>query len=351
MNGARFLTAVDLFAGCGGLSLGLKRARINVVAAVECNSLATYSYRANHPEVLLVDHDIRDINGQLLLKASGIRKGQLDLLAGCPPCQGFSTMTRKNKPGWADDDRNDLIFEMLRLVEELKPKMVLLENVPGLQNHWRFRRFITALRRMEYFYDYGILNAVHFRVPQRRKRLILVASRLGEIDLPSGSENEVTVRQTIKGLCAPRYSNDLLHKFQSKHRDEVKAIIRRIPRNGGSRISLGKRSQLSCHKKFDGFKDVYGRMRWDNVSPTITGSCYNPSKGRFLHPEQMRAISLREAALLQTFPRKYKFPSPFEFSRCAIALLIGNALPPKFAAAQGRHLRKHRLGLNGATKL
>lgn len=340
---ARHLTAVDLFAGCGGLSLGLKQARLNVLAAVESDSLAAKAYRANHPEVLLIDCDIRRVSGHLIMRACGLKPGELDVLAGCPPCQGFSTMTRKNKPSHAKDDRNDLVFEMLRLIRELEPKMVLLENVPGLINHWRFRRLITALRRIGYFYDYGTLNAVNFRVPQRRKRLILVASRLGEINLPQGTNVNVTVRDAIGKLRAPRYSKDPLHKYQSKHRAHVRDIIHSIPKDGGSRSSLGARRQLKCHKRLNGFKDVYGRMRWSTPSPTITGSCYNPSKGRFLHPEQLRAISLREASILQSFPKGYKFPSPYESSRSGIALLIGNALPPRFAAAQASHLRRHLL--------
>lgn len=344
----RHLTAVDLFSGCGGLSLGLKRARINVLAAVESDPLAASAYRRNHPEVLLIDHDIRRVSGQLIMRGCGLKPGDLDVLAGCPPCQGFSTMTRKNKPSHAKDERNDLVFEMLRLVRELRPKTVLLENVPGLIDHWRFKRVITGLRRMGYSYDYGTLNAVNFRVPQRRKRLILVASRLGELELPKGTSAKVTVRDAIGGLRAPRYSKDPLHKYQSKHRPEVKGIIRSIPKDGGSRASLEARQQLDCHKRMDGFRDVYGRMRWNTPSPTITGSCYNPSKGRFLHPEQMRAISLREASILQTFPKGYKFPSPYTSSRSGIALLIGNALPPRFATAQANHLRRHLLALQSS---
>jgi len=340
-NSSYYRTAIDLFSGCGGLTLGLKQSRFNVVAAVEIDELACEAYRNNHPEVLLFKTDIRQLSGKLLLETIGLKPGELDILAGCPPCQGFSRMTRKNRSRASQDPRNGLVLDLLRLVRSLRPKVVLMENVPGLQSHWRFATLKRGLTRAGYVCSCGVLNAANFGVPQRRKRLILLASRLGPITLPSGKNTRTTVRNAIGAMPSPGKSTDPLHSFQIRHSPQILKIIKDIPKDGGSRLDLGIDRQLECHRKFKGFKDVYGRMRWNSVSPTITGSCFNPSKGRFLHPVQNRAISLREAAILQTFTRQYRFPDPNIVSRAQVALLIGNALPPQLARAQGFHIGKH----------
>lgn len=330
------ILAIDLFAGCGGLTLGVKKAGVNVVLAIESDQLAASTYSANHPEVLLVQDDIRRVPVRPLLTAMGLRRGELDLLAGCPPCQGFSRMTNRNKPRSALDERNDLIFELIQWVRAFLPKNVLIENVPGFRRHWRFKRSLTLLRRLGYRCRYQVMDAADFSVPQRRLRLILVASRQGEPQLPTPRKEHISVREALKKN--PLGPADPLHSFRSKHSRRIRELIRSIPKDGGSRTSLPAKMQLACHRKLDGFKDVYGRMSWDEVAPTITGACFNPSKGRFLHPERNRAISLREASLLQTFPRSYKFPSPYLHSREKVGLLIGNALPPEFARAQALRL-------------
>ena len=330
--------AIDLFSGCGGLSLGLKKGGFEVRAAVEIDPLAAATYRRNHRTTILVQDDIRNISGLQLKQAASLDRGSLDLLAGCPPCQGFSRIRSRNRAS-VDDPKNDLIFEFLRLTKELRPKMLLLENVPGICKDRRFARILEEIRRIGYWYDRAVADAAHYGVPQRRKRLILMASRLGPIKVPAGRGRRKTVRDYIENLNVPSKTNDALQRMHQKSTVRVKAMISRIPRNGGSRAALGPRSQLACHKRIAGFRDVYGRMRWDDVAPTLTGGCFNPSKGRFLHPVQNRAITLREAALLQTFPRSYHFPT--EAGLGAIARLIGDALPPVFAAAQGQHLRTH----------
>jgi DNA (cytosine-5)-methyltransferase 1 len=174
-------------------------------------------------------------------------------------------------------------------------------------------------------------------VPQRRRRMILIASRLGEVDFAPKSKSPATVRDAIGSLPPPGSGDDLLH-VRTTRAVKVEALIRKVPRDGGSRASLGKRHQLPCHKKTDGFRDVYGRMAWDRPAPTITGGCINPSKGRFLHPVAHRAITLREAALLQGFPRHYHFP--MSSGTYAVAQMIGNAFPPSFAARHARRLAR-----------
>lgn len=337
MNTEREFTAVDLFSGCGGLSLGLKRAGFVVAAAVEIDSLAAQTYRSNHRETVLIQSDIRKITGRRIREATGLPKGELDLLAGCPPCQGFSRIRRHG----GQDPRNDLLFEFLRITRALRPKVVLLENVPGMTRDKRFFSFIERLEAYDYFCKWGVLDAADFGVPQRRKRLIVIGSRVGTIELPrkSATQRRQTIKDYIGALQAPVESKDRLHRMHLNCTPRIKKLIAKIPVDGGSRISLGKKNQLVCHKKTDGFRDVYGRMKWDDVSPTLTGGCFNPSKGRFLHPEQNRPISMREAAILQTFPQRYRFPA--KRGLINIARLIGDALPPVFAQRQAEHLMRH----------
>jgi DNA (cytosine-5)-methyltransferase 1 len=305
---------------------------------VEVDPIAAAVYRKNHSRTVVLEKDIRKVTVKDLRKAAGIGNKRLDLLAGCPPCQGFSRIMTKNKP-ISYDPRNSLVLHYLRIAKGLRPRMILLENVPGLAKDHRFKRLVRELKSMGYEIDWGILDAADFGVPQRRKRLIMMASLIGDIVLPEGSESRKTVRSCIGNLEPPRLTTDSLQKMHLMNTPRIKKLIGKIPRNGGSRAALGKRAQLDCHKRLNGFNDVYGRMKWDDVAPTLTGGCYNPSRGRFLHPSQNRPITLREAALLQTFPRSYRF-SP-ERGLIRLARLIGDALPPLFAEAQGRHLLEH----------
>lgn len=331
------MTAIDLFAGCGGLSLGLRRAGFDVLAAVEIDQKAAEVYRRNHGPDVLIECDIREVSSRRLLRCAGVRKRQLDLLAGCPPCQGFSSLPRRNGR-LKRDDRNELLDEFTRHITGIRPKAVLFENVPAVVRSTRFRSMVSELRRLKYDVAYNILNAHDFGVPQRRKRLILIAVQEGVASLPVGDEETTTVRSAIAGLGSPKFTADPLHKLVMVNGPAMRALISKVPKNGGSRSDLGRKYRLPCHTGFDGFKDVYGRMRWNRESPTITSGCFNPSKGRFLHPEQNRAISMREAALLQSFPRNYKIP--VRFGLTAIARLLGDALPPRFAERQARHVRR-----------
>lgn len=330
----RSYTAIDLFAGCGGLSRGLKNAGFRVLAAVELDLKARETYSLNHKDVPLVGTDIRNVTGAQLMRSCGLRRGQLDLLAGCPPCQGFSTLRVRNGQSAANDARNELIDDFSRLAIALRPKMIMMENVPALAKYYKFEQFVQLLEKRGYQVLVRVLDVSHFGVPQRRKRLILSASRVGSARLVSDSGVRNTVRTTIGNLSCPGESGDPLHDYSTTKRSErVQAIIKAIPKDGGSRHSLPASMKLACHQRTSGFNDVYGRMKWDDVAPTITSGCCNPSKGRFIHPIEDRPITLREAALLQGFPKNYVFN--IKHGKQAIALMIGNALPPAFITAQG----------------
>lgn len=332
--------AIDLFSGCGGLTQGLKSAGFNVLAAVEVDRLASAVYSLNHKSTHVITKDIKDISKEEILTLCKIEPGELDLLAGCPPCQGFSTLRNKNKQCRLDDPRNRLIDEFARLVTGLLPKVVLLENVPRLTDYTRYNRFKSTLRKHGYLISDKVLDVQKYGVPQRRKRLVLIASRFGKIEHPEPRNKLTSVRKALSpSILAKIAPGDMLHDTTKIRSNKVMQIIRAIPKDGGSRSSLPQELVLDCHKKTNGFRDVYGRMRWDDPAPTITSGCTNPSKGRFLHPEEDRAITLREAALLQTFPARYNFNATN--SQQAIAQMIGNALPPTFAKYQAAAIKEH----------
>jgi DNA (cytosine-5)-methyltransferase 1 len=286
--------------------------------------------------------DIRKVTGHQVRRTLKLKKGQLDLLAGCPPCQGFSSMRTRNGNRRVRDSRNDLVFDYLRMVKALLPKTVMMENVPALAEDRRMKQLQRSLERLGYDFNGTptILDTADFGVPQRRKRMILVCSRVGKIKLPTGTAIRKTVRQAIGGMPKPGRTRDALHDLKETHEPRIAEMIELVPKDGGSRADLPKKYHLPCHRRLaSGFKDVYGRMKWDDVSPTITGGCVNPSKGRFLHPTENRAITLREAALLQSFPRHYRFS--LKSGKYAVALMIGNALPPAF-------IKKHALAIRAS---
>lgn len=340
------LRAIDLFSGCGGLSLGLKEAGFSVAAAVEIDRKAQETYRLNHPAVRLYALDIRELDPLVVLCDAGLKPGELDLLAGCPPCQGFSRLRTRNQRTSVKDERNNLVADFLRFVATMKPKTVMLENVPALAKDVRFLRMRHELHALGYETVVHVLDAADYAVPQRRKRLIMLASNVHTPVLADKAHRRITVRQALDGLGGPSATRDKLHGMGESRTNEVRALVAMIPKNGGSRSDLGPKYQLDCHRRSDGFKDVYGRMSWDDVAPTITSGCHNPSKGRFLHPSQNRTITLREAAVLQGFPRDYRFD--VSHGKESIALMIGNALPPPFIAAHASALKQGLMAAYGA---
>ena len=233
-----------------------------------------------------------------------------------------------------EDPRNDLLFEILRFVEALRPRTVMMENVPGLAADRRFPIFYKMMHKIGYLGGHRILDAVEYGVPQRRRRLIYLAGFRMRIPFAERARKMKTVEAAIGGLPRAGESGDPVHDMPEYRTPRIMELIRRIPKDGGSRADLPEEYQLDCHKRCNGFKDVYGRMAWDGPAPTITSGCFNPSKGRFLHPVEDRAVSMREAALLQGFPRRYKFPTTE--SKSGVAWMIGNALPPPFIAAHAK---------------
>ena len=334
--------AVDLFCGAGGLTLGLKQAGFEVIAGVEINDVAVETYSLNHKNHKIYDADIKTLSPKRMMADLGIEKGELDLLAGCPPCQGFSTHRTRNKSTSMPDERNSLIFEFVRYVRAFLPKTIMMENVPGLAKDKSMEKVISQLINLGYVFNENtvvVRDAAQYGVPQRRRRMIMLASRFGEITPPKPAKVVRTVRDAIGNLVTPESSKDPLHNMVAERSRRVQKIIALVPKDGGSRADIPREYWLDCHKKRPGsYRDVYGRMFWDKPSPTITGGCHQPSKGRFIHPEQNREITLREAALLQTFPKSYKFS--LAKGKDSVALMIGNALPPEFIKRQAKTLIK-----------
>lgn len=346
------LTAIDLFAGGGGLTVGLKRAGFEVVSAVEKERHACATYRANHPEVHLLEKDITEVSGDDL--KSHAEHGVIDLLAGCPPCQGYTSL---NKDG-IDDPRNKLIFEISRLAEEIMPRAIMMENVPGLTTKGKdlYENLKAKLKDLGYKLDNSaeVLQAADYGVPQERRRLVILAGLEFEIELPSPThskdgENKLphwkSVADAIGGkkyigapltLSEAKRMGDIEHSDWHVVRDLSEQNQRRISAAvpGQSWAAIPEHLRPECHRgDYIGFTNVYGRMEWLQPSPTITGGCTTFSKGRFGHPVKDRTISVREAALLQTFPRDYLFDIPYMEHVCNV---IGNALPCDFAEVLSR---------------
>lgn len=346
MYAAKKPTAIDLFCGAGGLTVGLKQGGFNVLAGVEFNPVAAETYKMNHKRNSIYQCDIKELDPYVILKDLGLVVGELDLLAGCPPCQGFSSHRTRNKGSSVIDERNDLVFEFIRFVRAMKPKTIMMENVPGLAKDDRIEEVKSELKELGYYINdktVQVKDAAFFGVPQRRKRMILQASLMGFIEEPKESSKFVTVQDVIGGLESAGSSGDYLHDLPVIRTPKIEKMISLIPKDGGSRRDLDRKYWLPCHiRSPNSYLDVYGRMSWKKVSPTITGGCTSPSKGRFIHPEFDRAITLREAALLQTFPKNYKFS--LARGKDFVALMVGNALPPTFIKKHAVQFKKH-LGL------
>jgi DNA (cytosine-5)-methyltransferase 1 len=342
--------AVDLFCGVGGLSYGMKQIGIDIVAGVDIDSTCEYAFTTNI-NARFLNKSIHELKGHEL--SDIYSKDKKRILVGCAPCQPFSSHTHKlkNKKNISlEDDRWSLLNEFSRLIYETQPEIISMENVPKILNHSIFDNFLQALRENNYHVSSykKIVYCPDYGVPQSRHRLVLLASKLGQIELiPPTHFEHLTVRGTIKNLDPIKdgeaHKNDVLHrarKLSALNKLRIKNI-----KEGESWTSFTDDALIApCHKSKNGkkFTSVYGRMNWDHVAPTITTHCIGFSNGRFGHPEQDRAISLREASLLQSFPSTYQFISdPDTVCMGNIARHIGNAVPPKLGEAIAKSIKIH----------
>lgn len=341
------ISAVDLFCGAGGLTHGLLQAGIRVEAGIDVDPAAAYAYSVNNEGAAFLEWDVGHKKPSTIAKLFTKRKYRL--LAGCAPCQPFSKLTN----GIARHRSWDLLDNFARFVDGIEPELVTMENVPELAQRGRavFQNFVRTLKRCGYHVDWKIVNCTDYGVPQSRKRLVLLASRLGPIAVPDGRYSAPnrwrTVRQTISHLpsiaAGTTHPADPLHVAALLSPQNLKRI-RATPHDGGTKMDWPKQLVLECHRRASGarYHSIYGRMWWDKPAPTMTTLCNGIGNGRFGHPVQDRAISLREAALLQSFPRGYEFWPRDERSNCkAIARMIGNAVPPALARVLGKALLDH----------
>ncbi|MDD9973274.1 MAG: DNA cytosine methyltransferase [Candidatus Poribacteria bacterium] len=341
------LNIFDFFSGCGGASKGFEIAGLTPVFALDFDKGAASTFKANFSNVVFSESDITSFNTTELDKL--FFSSDKTLFSGCAPCQPF-TKQKTIKPDSKNDSRRSLLSRFGELVEKYRPDYVFVENVPGIQcveENSALKHFITLLETLKYHKAVGIVESQKYGVPQRRRRLILLACKFADIDLPQPTHGPAigkpysTVRDWIAHL--PPIEAGEVHPTIPNHRaaNLSRLNLQRIKATPpeGSRINWPEELQLTCHKKngYSGHTDVYGRMRWDNPATCLTTRCISLSNGRYGHPEQHRAISVREAAILQTFPDDFKFFGSLHSQ----ARQIGNAIPVLLAQILGRHFLDH----------
>ncbi|MFH0725781.1 MAG: DNA cytosine methyltransferase [Pseudomonadota bacterium] len=339
----RKVYAVDLFCGVGGLTHGLMKAGIDVRLGVDIDPTCEYPYTANNDTRFLLK-SVEALEAREL--QSHYRKNGIKLLAGCAPCQTFSTYNRK---ATESDKRWWLLLQFSRLVEELSTDLVTMENVPRLIEQNVFDEFVTNLENNGYSVAYQVVNCAEYGVPQQRNRLVLLASKLGPISLLSPSEfgeKPRTVKDAIGNLppldAGTSHPKDPLHQCAALSETNLRRIQASKP--GGTWRDWPEELVADCHKKKSGktYPSVYGRMAWTDPAPTMTTQFFGFGNGRFGHPEQDRAISLREGAILQSFPPDYEFTPPGEpIFQKSIGRLIGNAVPVTLGEVIGASLLVH----------
>lgn len=358
--------AIDLFCGVGGLTKGLELAGIDVIAGLDFDASCQYAYEANNNAVF-IHRDITSVTGEELEKLYPHDNDDIHILVGCAPCQPFSKYTQryrkeekeKGRQGdnWQQDNKWRLLYSFSNLVQQTHPHIISMENVPELIKEHVFTDFVNNLIEMGYYVNYQIVYCPDYGVPQNRKRLVILASSLGNIELVDplfAPENYLTVRDAIGEL--PELAsgevdpNDPIHRATDLSDINLQRIRHSAP--GGTWREWPDELILTCHKRSTGhgYGSVYGRMTWESPSPTITTQFYGYGNGRFGHPEQDRAISYREGALLQSFPPDYIFCDPNEpFSRREVGIHIGNAVPVELGRAIGISIMNHieELAVNG----
>jgi DNA (cytosine-5)-methyltransferase 1 len=351
------ITVVDLFCGIGGLTHGLQLAGLNVVAGYDIDPSCRYAYEDNN-NAIFIQGDVAEISADKINKH--YEDSDIRILVGCAPCQPFSKYTmryRKNETEKSfhqgtfvkNHNKWGLVSAFAEKIQQVKPHIVSMENVPELRNADVFKHFIEALENMDYNVSFVVAYCPDYGVPQNRKRLVLLASNLGEIKLidPLYTEkNYKTVRKAIGDLpkikAGEKYSDDSLHFSARLNEINIKRI--KSSSQGGTWRDWDDSLQLDCHKKPTGksYPSVYGRMYWDEPSPTITTQFYGYGNGRFGHPEQNRAISVREGAILQSFPPDYKLVCENSYiSTRVLGTHIGNAVPVELGRAIGISISNH----------
>lgn len=336
------MNAVDFFCGGGGMTRGLINAGIDVIFGLDSNPACQQTYENNN-HIAYLNKDILDVTAEDLINEYDILNDNDELLmVGCAPCQPFSIL----RPGPANEHISvNLLTEFGRLVEDILPAHILVENVPGLSGKGEdvLNNFVTRINRLGYHYISGIINAKNYGVPQNRRRFILIASRFFEPIIPAPTHgNGLLPYETVYNAIhnyphieAGGANPDILNHRAANITPITLRRLRATPHDGGGRLDWPEELTLECHKNgFIGHSDVYGRMSWNTVSPTLTARCYSISNGRFGHPEQDRAISLREAAAIQTFPDNYEFFG----SMTEIGKQIGNAVPVLLAQYIGEYI-------------
>ena len=343
------VSCIDLFCGAGGLTHGLSLEGIRVKAGIDVDPTCRYPYEVNNDAIFL-QRDVAQISSSEISNLFG--RGGIRVLAGCAPCQPFSSY--RHGFNNESDQKWGLLYEFQRIVDEARPDIVTMENVPRVKLHQVFHDFVKGLERQGYSVWADVVNCMGYGVPQSRNRMVLLASLHGQIKLINPIRDErkyKTVRKAIDrlrpieaGQSAPR---DRLHVSSGLSPTNLARI--KASRPGGTWRDWPKRLVADCHRVESGrtYLSVYGRMEWEKPSPTITTQCYGYGHGRFGHPEQDRAISLREATILQSFPRSYKFISPNEPVKfAAIGRLVGNAVPVELGRAIAKSIMSH-LGEHG----
>lgn len=347
------ITVVDLFCGVGGLTHGFVQEKFTVAAGLDFDQSCQYAYEKNN-NAKFIHADITTF------KASQLKafypKGHTKILVGCAPCQPFSIYTTRNSTDSLKKRRADqkwkLLYSFSELIEKVKPEIISMENVPLLMkfNQGRvFKDFTGKLEKMGYHVSWSIVNAQDYGIPQRRKRLILFGSKYGKIQIINKTIKDKkykTVREAIGDLPPVEdgisHPSDLLHR--ARKLTDLNKLRIQASSQGGNWREWDESLRLECHKKDNGslFRSVYGRMKWDDVSPTMTTCCTGLSNGRFGHPEQDRAITLREAAILQSFPKSYSFvKDKANFTPAIIARHIGNAVPVQLGRVIAKSIKKH----------
>lgn len=334
------IAAIDLFCGVGGLTRGLENAGIDVKLGVDIDPACDYPYSENNEAAFLLK-SVADLNGRDLVQK--VKGADYTLLAGCAPCQPFSTYQQKLGPS---DERWHLLGHFGRLAEELDPDFITMENVPNLARQAVFKKFVSKLQSLGFHVAYQVVDCSEFGVPQQRQRLVLLASKLGPIDLVRSELKPKTVRQAIGKLprikAGEACASDPLHQASELSDLNMRRIRASVP--GGTWRDWDEDLVADCHKRTTGktYPSVYGRMEWDQPAPTMTTQYFGFGNGRFGHPEQDRAVSLREGAILQSFPKSYKFVRKGDPIYCkTIGRLIGNAVPVKLGEAIGKSIVAH----------